>query len=100
MVCSGDSEKFKSKSKPPSKPPKLGGDCIPLKFDGTYEPFPRNLPRALAGKLFLDISEGSLREGIRVHDLLAFLIRANVLDTAIQPRPFRNPSAAPLDVSP
>lgn len=65
----------------------------------TTRPLPRNLPRcgahlsracfcigASAGKLF----EGSFPKGIRAHDLLVLLVRANVvLERASQPCPFR-----------
>ena len=42
-------------------------------------------------KLFLEIEEDSVREGTHTHDLLVFLVRANVfLERANQPRrPFR-----------
>ena len=42
-----------------------------------------------AGKLLLEIEEGSFREAIRMHDLLAMLEKATVMaERATQPRPF------------
>ena len=63
---------------------------IPLQFECMYRilsakpsasmfPYNKCFRGPSAGKLFLEMEEGSFHEEVRVHNLLAILVRANVL---------------------